>query len=175
MEGPRRHGDSCCGIARSRRRGIQPAAIAAETGAHGRTFEPIASARQGPKLGHLTNRVVYGCVLGVVGTFIIFAGGWIFTAVTCLVVYQISQEFYGFVTSKGISAGMQPPPPGVSALTSLMCIGLSAWTFVSRGRSTAALAVSSFAVLSLQLLTVEKPRFSQLASSVFGLFYCGAG
>ena len=38
--------------------------------------------------------------------------------------------------------------------------------------------VSTFLVLSLQLLAVEKPedrpRFSQLASAVFGLLYCGA-
>lgn len=68
---------------------------------------------------------------------------------------------------------MEPPPPLVSALTSLMCICLSVWTYASNGRSTAALAVSSFALLSLQLLTVNKLRFSQLASSVFGLFYCG--
>jgi phosphatidate cytidylyltransferase len=69
---------------------------------------------------------------------------------------------------------MEPPPPLVSALTSLMCICLSAWTYASNGASTAALAVSSFALLSLQLLTVNKLKFAQLASSVFGLFYCGA-
>ena len=74
---------------------------------------------------------------------------------------------------QGISAGMEPPPPAVSVLTSLMCVCLSVWTYASNGRSTAALAVSSFALLSLQLLTVPKLKFSQLASSVFGLFYCG--
>ena len=74
---------------------------------------------------------------------------------------------------QGISAGMEPPPPAVSVLTSLMCVCLSVWTYASHGRSTAALAVSAFALLSLQLLTVKQLRFSQLASSVFGLFYCG--
>ena len=68
---------------------------------------------------------------------------------------------------------MEPPPPAVSVLTSLMCVCLSVWTYASNGRSTAALAVLSFALLSLQLLTVPKLKFSQLASSVFGLFYCG--
>ena len=68
---------------------------------------------------------------------------------------------------------MEPPPPAVSVLTSLMCVCLSVWTYASHGRSTAALAVSAFALLSLQLLTVKQLRFSQLASSVFGLFYCG--
>ena len=74
---------------------------------------------------------------------------------------------------QGISEGMEPPPPTVSVLTSLMCVCLSVWTYASHGRSTAALAVSSFALLSLQLLTVKKLKFAQLASSVFGLFYCG--
>jgi hypothetical protein len=69
---------------------------------------------------------------------------------------------------------MMPPPPLVSALTSAMCIGITVWTYLSNGSITAALAVASFAVLSLQLLAVEKPRFSQMTSSVFGLFYCGA-
>ena len=69
---------------------------------------------------------------------------------------------------------MLPPPPLVSALTSAMCIGITVWTYLSNGSITAALAVASFAVLSLQLLAVEKPRFSQMTSSVFGLFYCGA-
>ena len=113
-------------------------------------------------------------MLGILGAAVILAGGWTFTLVTCLVTYQASQEFFGFVTSQGISAGMDPPPPAVSALTSLMCIALTIWTHVSLGRSTAALAVSSFIVLSLQLFATEKPRFAQLASSVFGLFYCGA-
>ncbi len=76
--------------------------------------------------------------------------------------------------AQGISAGMMPPPPLVSALTSAMCIGITVWTYLSNGSITAALAVASFAVLSLQLLAVEKPRFSQMTSSVFGLFYCGA-
>ena len=74
---------------------------------------------------------------------------------------------------QGISEGMQPPSPLATTLTTLSCIGLVVWTFVSHGRATSGLAVMSFAVLSLQLLGTEKPRFSQLTSSVFGMFYCG--
>ena len=75
---------------------------------------------------------------------------------------------------QGISEGMQPPSPLATTLTTLSCIGLVVWTFVSHGAATSGLAVMSFAVLSLQLLGTEKPRFSQLTSSVFGMFYCGA-
>ena len=122
----------------------------------------------------LYHRSVSGCLLGLSGAAVILAGGWVFTLATCALVHQFSQEFYGFVTSKDISEGMLPPPPLVSALTSLSCIGLTLWMHVSAGRSTAALAVSSFVVLSLQLLAVERPHFSQMTSAVFGLFYCGA-
>lgn len=52
-------------------------------------------------------------------------------------------------------------------------MGLVVATYLTHGRSTAALAVASFAVLSLQLAGSKKPRFAQLTSSVFGLFYCG--
>ena len=77
------------------------------------------------------------------------------------------------IVLQGISQGMQPPPPLVTTLTTLCCIGLVVWTFISQGKSTAALAVAALLVLSLQLLATEKPRFAQLTSSVFGLFYCG--
>ena len=69
---------------------------------------------------------------------------------------------------------MRPPSPLATTLTTVCCMGLVVWTYFSRGRSTAALAVASFAVLSLQLAGTKKPRFAQLTSSVFGLFYCGA-
>ncbi len=151
-------------------------AIAANSGALGAAAQDatkIPAQSAPPALSKLALRATAGSVLGLLGAAVILAGGWTFTLVTCLLVYQASQEFFGFVTSQGISAGMDPPPPAVSALTSLMCIVLTIWTHVSLGKSTAALAVSSFIVLSLQLFATEKPRFAQLASSVFGLFYCG--
>ena len=52
------------------------------------------------ELSRLTTRILFGTLMGGAGAGIILAGGWVFTAVICLVVYQASQEFYGFVTSK---------------------------------------------------------------------------
>lgn len=127
-----------------------------------------------PRTGSsLPARALFGSLLGLAGALIILTGGWAYTAAISLIVYQVCQEFQGFLTSKGISEGMQPPPPLVSALSSLLCVCFTIWTHVSNGKSTAALAVTSFAVLSLQMLAVDKPHFSQLTSSVFGLFYCG--
>lgn len=121
----------------------------------------------------LTKRAIFGSILGVSAAVIIVIGGWPFAAVTCLLAYQCSQEFLGLVNAKGISKGMIPPPPVVSSAISLMCVGLCAWSFMSGGKMASAMAVASFLVLSLQLVAVEKPRFAQLTSSVFGLLYCG--
>ena len=84
------------------------------------------------------------------------------------------QEFIGLVGAKGISKGMRPPPPLVNNAISLLCVALNAWVFITNGRAASAMAVATFMCLCLQLLAVRKPRFAQLASSVFGLFYCGA-
>lgn len=78
------------------------------------------------------------------------------------------------VSAKGIAAGSPPPPPLVTSAISLLCVALNAWVFVTNGRNAAAMAVATFMILSLQLLVVRKPRFAQLTSSLFGLFYCGA-
>lgn len=78
------------------------------------------------------------------------------------------------MSAKGIAKGAPPPPPLVTAAISLLCVALNAWVFLTNGRAASAMAVASFLILSLQLLASRKPRFAQLTSSVFGLFYCGA-
>ena len=85
----------------SRRRVVSPAAISADAG-----IPVVASQQAGAEpvqsrgLGSLTSRILSGSVLGLSGGLIILAGGWVFTAATCLVAYQATQEFYGFITSK---------------------------------------------------------------------------
>lgn len=132
-----------------------------------------AAAVQSKGLTGLAARVVFGTALGVAGALVILTGGWCYMISACFVAYQASREYFGFLTSKGISEGMQPPPPLATTITTLCCIGLVFWTFISQGKSTAALTIAALLVLSLQLLTTKKPRFAQLTSSVFGLFYCG--
>lgn len=86
---------------RSRRQVVSPAAISADAG-----IPVVASQQAGAEpvqsrgLGSLTSRILSGSVLGLAGGLIILAGGWVFTVATCLVAYQATQEFYGFITSK---------------------------------------------------------------------------
>jgi hypothetical protein len=44
----------------------------------------------------------------------------------------------------------------------------------SHGRSGAAMSAAAFCLLVMNIVASPKPKFAQLASSVFGLFYCGA-
>ena len=86
---------------------------------------------------------------------------------------MIVQEFYGFVTSKGVSEGRQPPPQAVTIFISLVCTSLALFTYISRGKATAALAVATFAVLTIELFSQEKIGLADLGVTVLGLFYCG--
>jgi len=85
-----------------------------------------------------------------------------------------------------VDGGMTPPTPLSATVATACCVGIALWTHLSNGKVTAALAVASFIVLSVSLLgsnsssspsssssSPGRPRFAQLTSSVFGLFYCG--
>jgi hypothetical protein len=135
-----------------------------------------AAAAAVPKKGSssLAKRAVFGTILGLAGAVVIVTGGWLYAIVTCLVAYQASQELIGMLGAKGIAErGMKPPSPVINSVTSLLCVLLNLWVFMTGGRAASAMAVACFVLLSLQLLASNKPRFSQLSSSVFALLYCG--
>lgn len=127
------------------------------------------------KAAELAKRVTYGTLLGIVGGGIILSGKLLYAAMVTLVVFQATQEYYGFITSKGISKGMKPPPPLLSNLTTVLCVSITALSYFTRGKSAVVLAVTAVLLMALQMASVRKPKFSQLASLVFGLFYCGEG
>lgn len=124
-------------------------------------------------LSSLAKRAIFGTILGLGGAVVILFGGWLYAGAACLVAYQCSKEFTGLVNAKGISAGMKPPPPFITSVISLLCVALNIWAYVSGGFTASAMAVSTFILLSLQLVASHRPRFSQLTSAVFGLVYCG--
>lgn len=123
--------------------------------------------------GSLGKRVASGLALGVTGGAVLVGGGFPFVAMISLVAYQCAQEYFGFITSKGIAKGMKPPSALVTIVISLCTIGICVGTLLTNGRSGTCLAVAAFVVIALQLLTSRKPKFSQLSSSIFGIFYCG--
>uniref|UniRef100_A0A7R9V1P0 Phosphatidate cytidylyltransferase n=1 Tax=Chlamydomonas euryale TaxID=1486919 RepID=A0A7R9V1P0_9CHLO len=77
------------------------------------------------------------------------------------------------VTSKGITRGMAPPSTLVSSLTTVMCVSMVMFSTIYTGRSGIVLAVASFFLLVMNLVAAKRPTFSMLASTLFGVFYCG--
>eukprot|EP00775_Hariotina_reticulata_P009772 gene9772-9929_t len=110
---------------------------------------------------------------GFGGAAVVATGKVPYLCAALFVVYQATQEFYGMLTSHGVLKGIAPPPPFVSVATTLMCLSITAFTYFMQGRSGAAMSVAAFCLLALNVLGNRKPTFSQLTSSVFGLFYCG--
>uniref|UniRef100_A0A383WMR8 Phosphatidate cytidylyltransferase n=1 Tax=Tetradesmus obliquus TaxID=3088 RepID=A0A383WMR8_TETOB len=135
--------------------------------------EPQQQQQPAKKGSNFINRVIFGIILGFGGAAVVFAGQIPYLCAALFVVYQATQEFYGMLTSKGISKGTPPPTPFVSAATTALCLSITAFTFVSQGRSGAAMSVAAFILLAMNILVNRKPTFAQLTASVFGLFYCG--
>ena len=63
---------------------------------------PIAPVPAIPRKGltGLAARVVFGVLLGLSGAVVILTGGKVYMGIACLVAYQASQEYFGFLTSK---------------------------------------------------------------------------
>jgi phosphatidate cytidylyltransferase len=146
-------------------------AVGAATEAAAGTTPPKKASGGG---GGLAKRVASGVLLGTGGAAVVAAGGVPFLCAALFVTYHATREFYGLLTSRGLSKGMTPPGPIVSASTTLLCMSIALLTHATaRGRSGVAMAVAGFVLLSLNLFSSPKPKFAQLTSSLFGLFYCG--
>ncbi len=151
-----------------------PSALDEDTSA---ASEPAASPAKTrvQKAKEFANRVVFGLLLGVGGAVVILYGKLVLLALCLFVTYQASVEYVGIMTSKQMSAGIPPPNRLVSAATTVMCVGIALFNHFVAGRSGTVLAVAGFLLLVLQVVANKRPKFSQLASSLFGLFYCGEG
>lgn len=67
------------------------------------------------QLSGLAARVVFGVLLGLSGAVVILSGGLFYMGIACLVAYQASQEYFGFLTSKVRRTAATPagaPGPG---------------------------------------------------------------
>lgn len=69
----------------------------------------------------LKKRVVFGLGIGICVGGVVLAGGWIFTLAMAAAVFTGSREYFELVRSRGIAAGMTPPPRYVSRVCSVIC------------------------------------------------------
>lgn len=134
--------------------------------------EEDSSKQAAKKKEGLMKRISFGLLMGGAGVAAVLVKQWLLV-VCVLVTYQATIEYYSMVTSKGITRGMAAPPALVSSLTTLICISMTVLSYFWMGRSSILLAVAAFFLLVMNLVAIRKPRFSMLASTLFGVFYCG--
>lgn len=79
---------------------------------------PSKSQLQGSQL---RNRVVFGLGIGISVGGIVLTGGWVFVVALAAAVFTGAREYFELVRSRGITAGMTPPPRYVSRVCSVIC------------------------------------------------------
>ncbi|KAL5796403.1 hypothetical protein ACOSQ2_001223 [Xanthoceras sorbifolium] len=124
------------------------------------------------KASQLKKRIVFGLGIGVSVGGVVLAGGWVFTVALAAAVFVGSREYFELVRSRGITAGMTPPPRYVSRVCSVICALMPILTLYF-GQIDVSVTSAAFVVAMALLLQRGNPRFAQLSSTMFGLFYCG--
>lgn len=124
------------------------------------------------KASQLKNRIIFGLVIGIPVGGIVLAGGWVFTIGVAAAVFIAAREYFGLVRSDGIAMEMTPPPRYVSRVCSVICALMPIWTLYA-GHFDISVTSAAFIAATALLLQRGNPRFAQLSSTVFGLFYCG--
>ncbi|XP_057431931.1 phosphatidate cytidylyltransferase 4, chloroplastic-like [Lotus japonicus] len=124
------------------------------------------------QVSQLKNRVVFGLGIGISVGGIVLAGGWVFAAALSAAVFAGAREYFELVRSNGITEGMTPPPRYVSRVCSVIC-ALMPLFVMYRGHIDVSVTSAAFVLAMTLLLQKGSPRFAQLSSAIFGLFYCG--
>lgn len=135
--------------------------------------EPSGAAPR--KFSKLANRAAYGTLLGALGAFVILWGGVLYSCFAAAASYQTSREFSSLITTMAGNKNTSAPPSSICDLMCVFCIlfPLMAYFYPTGGKPALMLTLAAFILLCMEILTVEKPKFSQLTAAVFGLFYCG--
>uniref|UniRef100_A0A5B6YMN8 Phosphatidate cytidylyltransferase n=1 Tax=Davidia involucrata TaxID=16924 RepID=A0A5B6YMN8_DAVIN len=133
--------------------------------------EDSASEHQ-QKANQLRKRVFFGLGIGISAGGVVLAGGWVFMVAIAAAVFVGAREYFELVQSHGIAAGMTPPPRYVSRVCSVICALMPILTLYF-GHIDVSVTSAAFVIAMSLLLQRGNPRFAQLSSAMFGLFYCG--
>ncbi|KAL5728273.1 phosphatidate cytidylyltransferase [Ranunculus cassubicifolius] len=117
-------------------------------------------------------RVVFGVLIGLGVGGVVLAGGWVFTVALTAAVFAGAREYFELVRSRGIAKGMTPPPRYVSRACVVICAIMPLLTLYF-GHTDVSVTSAAFILAMILLMQRGNPRFSQLSSAMFGLFYCG--
>ncbi|XP_047322797.1 phosphatidate cytidylyltransferase 4, chloroplastic-like [Impatiens glandulifera] len=135
--------------------------------------EDSASSEQQGKVIELNKRIIFGFLIGLCSGVVVFTGGLVYTMTVSAAVFVGAREYFELIRSRGIAAGgMIPPPRYVSQFCTVICTLMPILTLYL-GEIDVWVTSAAFSVAMALLLQKGNPRFAQLSSTMFGLFYCG--
>ncbi|KAK6920312.1 hypothetical protein RJ641_016216 [Dillenia turbinata] len=81
----------------------------------------ISDSEHRQKGSQLKRRIIFGLGIGISAGGVVLAGGWVFTMAIAAASFVGAREYFELVRSRGIAAGMTPPPRYVSRVCSVIC------------------------------------------------------
>ena len=116
-------------------------------------------------------RLRSGLIIGIFGLIVVLLGGWFFTLATALLTYLALLEFFRMAEFKGIK------PATKTALFSSFIIIVSTYLetigVLDAEISNSILPICSVGICTWLLLQPKPGTISDIAASIFGLFYLG--
>ena len=116
-------------------------------------------------------RLRSGLLIGIFGLIVVLLGGWFFTLATALLTYLALLEFFRMAEFKGIK------PATKTTLFSCVIIILSSYLetigLLESEISNSILPICSVGICTWLLLQPKSGTISDIAASIFGLFYLG--
>jgi phosphatidate cytidylyltransferase len=116
-------------------------------------------------------RLKSGLLIGIFGLIVVLLGGWFFTFATALLTYLALLEFFRMAEFKGIK------PATKTTLFSSFIIIISTYLetigVLEREISNSILPICSVGICTWLLLQPKPGTISDIAASIFGLFYLG--
>jgi len=116
-------------------------------------------------------RFISGLLIGIFGLIVVLLGGWFFTLATALLTYLALLEFFRMAEFKGIKPATKTTLFScfiITITTYLETIGL-----VESEISNSILPICSVGICTWLLLQPKSGTISDIAASIFGLFYLG--
>ncbi len=116
-------------------------------------------------------RLRSGLLIGLFGLVVVLLGGWVFTIAIALLTYIALLEFFRMAEFTGIK------PATKTTIFSCFIITISTYLettgFINREIYNSILPISSVGICTWLLLQPKSGTISDIAASIFGLFYLG--
>jgi len=116
-------------------------------------------------------RLRSGLLIGIFGLIVVLLGGWFFTLATALLTYLALLEFFRMAEFKGIKPATKTTL--FSCFIIIVTTHLETIGFLEGEISNSILPICSVVICTWLLLQPKPGTISDIAASIFGLFYLG--